>query len=65
MSDGPDDVKDSFYLHIMRISIGSALREHYHVNEVLPERWAELLKELDEPAEDSEPISRMDNGNAS
>jgi hypothetical protein len=65
---GPDDLKGSFYLHIMRASIGAALREHCHVDEALPERLAKLLRELDGPtgpAEDSEPVSRKDTGDAS
>jgi hypothetical protein len=44
-----DDLKDSFYLHIMRASIGAGLRSQYTPNEHLPDRLAELLRELDEP----------------
>ena len=44
-----DDLKDSFYLHIMRTSIGAGLRSEYTPNEGLPDRLAELLRELDEP----------------
>jgi len=42
-----DDIKDSFYLYIMRTSIGSGLRDQYAPNEHLPDRLAELLRELD------------------
>lgn len=44
-----DDLKDSFYLYIMRTSIGAGLRNQYTPNEHLPDRLAELLQELDEP----------------
>ena len=42
-----DDLKDSFYLYIMRSSIGAGLRSQYTPNEHLPDRLAELLRELD------------------
>ena len=45
-----DDLKDSFYLYIMRASIGAGLRSQYTPNEHLPDRLTELLRELDEPA---------------
>jgi hypothetical protein len=44
-----DDLKDSFYLHIMRTSIGAGLRSQYTPNEHLPDQLTELLRELDEP----------------
>jgi hypothetical protein len=44
-----DDLKDSFYLYIMRTSIGAGLRSQYTPNEHLPDRLTELLRELDEP----------------
>jgi hypothetical protein len=44
-----DDLKDSFYLHIMRTSIGAGLRNQYAPNGRLPDRLAELLRELDQP----------------
>jgi hypothetical protein len=44
-----DDLKDSFYLYIMRTSIGAGLRSQYAPNDHLPDRLAELLRELDEP----------------
>ena len=42
-----DDLKDSFYLYIMRASIGAGLRRQYAPNGSLPDRLAELLQELD------------------
>jgi hypothetical protein len=47
-----DDYKDSFYLRIMRSTIGTALRNEFAVDEDVPERIAELLKELDETDDD-------------
>jgi hypothetical protein len=44
-----DELKDSFYLYIMRTSIGAGLRSEYAADECLPDRLAELLRELDEP----------------
>ena len=44
-----DDLKDSFYLYIMRTSIGAGLRSEYAADERLPDRLAELLRELDDP----------------
>jgi hypothetical protein len=42
-----DDLKDSFYLRVIRTRLGAELREHYAVDEPMPDRLAELLKELD------------------
>jgi hypothetical protein len=42
-----DDLKDSFYLYIMRNSIGTGLRSQYAPNGQMPDRLAELLKKLD------------------
>jgi hypothetical protein len=44
-----NDLKDSFYLYIMRASIGAGLRSQYTPNGHLPDRLAELLRELDVP----------------
>jgi hypothetical protein len=41
-----DDLKDSFYLYIMRNSIGAGLRSQYAPNGHMPDRLAKLLKEL-------------------
>jgi hypothetical protein len=46
-----DDLKDSFYLYIMRNSIGAGLKSEYSPNGHMPDRLAELMKEL-ESAED-------------
>jgi len=43
-----DDLKDSFYLHIMRNSIGAGLRSKYAAKEQMPNRLAALLHELDD-----------------
>jgi hypothetical protein len=43
-----DDLKDSFYLYIMRSSIGAGLKSQYSPNGHLPDRLAELMKELEE-----------------
>jgi hypothetical protein len=42
-----DDLKDSFYLYIMRNSIGAGLKSQYAPNGHMPDRLAELLKELE------------------
>ncbi len=44
-----DDLKDSFYLYIMRNSIGVGLRSQYAPNGHMPGRLADLLKELNGP----------------
>lgn len=59
-----DDLKDSFYLHIMRSSIGAGLRDHYSSSEPLPDRLNALLEEL-EQAEDNvtgNPAGRRSSG---
>jgi hypothetical protein len=43
-----DDLKDSFYLYIMRSSIGAGLKSQYTPNGHMPDRLAELMKELEE-----------------
>jgi hypothetical protein len=48
-----NDYKDSFYLRIMRTSIGTTLRNEFAVDKDLPQRIAELLEELDEPDDDA------------
>jgi hypothetical protein len=53
-----DDLKDSFYLYIMRTSIGAGLRSEYAPEERLPDRLAELLRELDEPDNQVAPEKR-------
>ncbi len=56
-----DDVKHSFYLHIMRTSLGRSLREYYGLSEPLPDRVAKLLKELEEPRDVSPVRPNTDN----
>jgi hypothetical protein len=43
-----DDLKDSFYLYIMRSSIGAGLKSQYSPNGHMPDRLAKLMKELEE-----------------
>ena len=43
-----DDLKDSFYLYIMRSSIGAGLKSQYSPDGHMPDRLAELMKELEE-----------------
>ncbi len=61
-----DDLKDSFYLYIMRSSIGAGLRSQYSTNGHMPDRLAKLMKELEaedrgaqgEPGEPNNPQAR-------
>ncbi len=62
-----DDLKDSFYLYIMRNSIGTGLRSQYAPDGHMPDRLAKLLKELnsvedhggeDNAAEKGEQVSK-------
>jgi len=41
-----DDLKDSFYLYIMRRSIGAGLRSHYTPDGHMPDRLSKLLHDL-------------------
>ncbi len=56
-----DDLKDSFYLHIMRSSIGAGLRNQYAPNQHMPHRLAELLRELDGPKGEAEAVEKEQN----
>jgi hypothetical protein len=47
-----DDLKDSFYLYIMRSSIGAGLKSQYSPNGHMPDRLAKLMKELESPEDD-------------
>jgi hypothetical protein len=49
-----DDLKDSFYLYIMRSSIGAGLKTQYSPNGHMPDRLAELMKELESGDEEGE-----------
>jgi len=51
MGAGRDDLTSSFYLHIMRASIGAVLRAEPVLDEPLPDRLAELLQELEKELE--------------
>jgi len=42
-----EDLKDSFYLYIMRSSIGAGVRSQYSPNGHMPDRLAKLLNELE------------------
>jgi hypothetical protein len=44
------DLKDSYYLHIIR-GLGAALRHELAVTEPLPDRLERLLRQLDEPGD--------------
>jgi hypothetical protein len=41
-----NDLKDSFYLYIMRRSIGAGLRNRYTPNGHIPDQLAKLLDDL-------------------
>jgi hypothetical protein len=42
-----EDLKDSFYLYIMRSSIGAGLKSQYAPNGHMPDRLGKLMKELE------------------
>jgi hypothetical protein len=46
-----DDLKDSFYLYIMRNSIGAGLKSQYTPNGHMPDRLSELMKEIEAGSE--------------
>jgi hypothetical protein len=50
-----DDLKDSFFLYLMQTRIGATLRKEFALEEPLTDRLTELLKDLDEPADESSP----------
>jgi len=52
MATRDDDLKDSFYLHIMRSSIGVGLRNKYAPHGNMPERLSALLHQLDQGADE-------------
>lgn len=55
-----DDLKDSFYLRIIRTTIGGELRRHFGTPEPLPDKLAELLKEFDDGEDDALPAAQRD-----
>ena len=48
MTKGQDVWQKSFYERAIQTSIGSALRAQYDLSEPLPERLADLLRELED-----------------
>lgn len=48
MTKGQDVWQKTFYHRVIQTSLGSALREQYDLSEPLPDRLADLLRELDE-----------------
>lgn len=62
MAKRDDDLKDSFYLYIMRNSIGAGLKTQYPSNGHMPDRLSELLHELDRDAEQEQPAKAKKNG---
>jgi hypothetical protein len=55
MQPGRDNLRDSYYLRLMRTGIGDVLRQRYDLAEPLPDKLVELLLELDTEPEDTEP----------
>ena len=47
MQQQPDDFGDSFYYRAIRTKLGQALRNYHAVTEPMPERLAQLLRELE------------------
>jgi hypothetical protein len=47
-----DEIKDSFYLRIMRNAIGQALRNQYDLNDPLPDELLNRLLEIYTDMED-------------
>ena len=47
MEHQPDDFRDSFYYRAIRTKLGQALRNYHPVTEPMPERLAQLLRELE------------------
>ena len=48
MTKGQDVWQKTFYQRAIQTSIGSALRAQYDLSEPLPERLADLLRDLDD-----------------
>ncbi len=47
-----DDLKDSYYLRLIRTGIGEGLRNYYDLTEPLPDNLLERLLELDQEPDD-------------
>jgi hypothetical protein len=58
-----DNLKDSFYLYIMRNSIGAGLKTKYAPDGDVPDRLAELLHELDGKSTEEQPADAKKSGN--
>ncbi len=46
-----DDLKDSFYMYIMRHGIGAGLRSQYAPGGQMPDRLNELIEKIDADAQ--------------
>jgi len=55
MPSNRDDLKDSFYLHVIRKSVADALKARYDLTEPLPHKLLEILLELDMEADNDVP----------
>jgi len=55
MPSNRDDLKDSFYLHVIRKSVADALKARYDLTEPLPHKLLEILLELDKEADNNVP----------
>jgi hypothetical protein len=47
MQDEDDDFKDSFYLRVIQRELGDRLRKLHDLTEPWPQRWRELLQQMD------------------
>ena len=47
MQDRNEDFKDSFYFRAIQVELGERLRKQYNLTEPWPQRWTELLQQLD------------------
>jgi hypothetical protein len=57
-----DDLKDSFYLYIMRNSIGAGLKTQYGPNGHMPDRLTQLLHELERDSAEERAAGAKKNG---
>lgn len=47
MQDRDEDFKGSFYLRAIQVELGERLRKEHDLREPWPQRWTELLQQLD------------------
>jgi hypothetical protein len=47
MQQQPDDFRDSFYYRAIRTKLGEGLRQSHDLTEPMPDRLAQLLRELE------------------